>query len=74
MSARVGILRTDELSPRQHEVLALAAMGLSDKEIAGFLGIGEETVKTRIRQILGKLGARTRAHAVAVGFRRGILS
>jgi DNA-binding NarL/FixJ family response regulator len=55
-------------------VLQLISEGLLNREIGKSLLISEETVKSHIRHLLPKLQARSRAHAVAVGFRRGILS
>jgi DNA-binding NarL/FixJ family response regulator len=54
------------LSPREREVLALIARGYANREIAPLLCLSEETVKTYVTLILGKLGARNRAHAVAI--------
>jgi DNA-binding CsgD family transcriptional regulator len=62
-----------DLSGRELEVLALLADGLSNPEIARRLFVSLETVKHHVRAILAKLGARTRAHAVAEGYRRGLL-
>jgi DNA-binding NarL/FixJ family response regulator len=62
------------LTARQVEVLRLLADGWSNAEIARRLAIAEETAKTHVRHLLGKLGARSRSHAVAVGFRHGLLS
>jgi DNA-binding NarL/FixJ family response regulator len=62
------------LTTRELEVLRLLADGLSNLEIAGKLVIAEETAKTHVRHLLGKLAARTRAHAVAIGFRHDLLS
>jgi DNA-binding NarL/FixJ family response regulator len=64
----------DELSPREIEVLRLIAAGNSNKEIAGQLSIGETTVKSHVTNILSKLNANDRAHAVTVGLRRGIIT
>ena len=61
------------MSPRRRQVLALVAEGLTNQEIADRLGIRPETVKTHVRAILSELGARNRAHAVTLGFRRGLL-
>jgi DNA-binding CsgD family transcriptional regulator len=61
------------VSRREVEVLQLIAEGQSTREIARRLWITEETVKTHVRRLLDKLGARTRAQAVAVAFRRGVL-
>jgi DNA-binding NarL/FixJ family response regulator len=63
-----------EPTQREIEVLQLISEGLVNREIGKTLIISEETVKSHIGHLLVKLQARTRAHAVAVGFRRGILS
>jgi DNA-binding NarL/FixJ family response regulator len=62
----------DALTPREVEVLRLVAGGNANKEIAAQLSLTEETVKSHIRNILAKLGANDRTHAVAIGLRRGI--
>jgi DNA-binding NarL/FixJ family response regulator len=61
------------LTPREVEVLALAARGLSNKEIAQRLGTAGGTVKTQVQSILAKLRASDRAHAVTLAVERGIL-
>ena len=61
------------LTPREVEVLRLVAGGNTNREIGGRLVLSEETVKAHIRNILGKLGAKDRTHAVAIGVRRGII-
>ncbi|MGQ0650389.1 MAG: response regulator transcription factor [Gemmatimonadaceae bacterium] len=61
------------LSPREREILALVADGLGNKIVASRLGISEHTVKTHISSIFAKLGADTRAEAVAIGARQGML-
>jgi DNA-binding NarL/FixJ family response regulator len=58
---------------REIEVLQLIAEGLVNREIGSRLFLSEETVKSHVRHLLAKLQARSRAHAVAVGFRRGII-
>jgi len=63
----------DELSEREIEVLKLIAAGNSNKQIADLLFIAEATVKSRVTNILSKLSARDRAHAVTIGLRRGII-
>ena len=70
-----GGLRELEQEPtnREIEVLQLVAEGLVNREIGQKLFLSEETVKSHIRHILAKLQARSRAHAVAVGFRRGLI-
>lgn len=61
------------LSPREREILALVADGLGNKIVAARLGISEHTVKTHITSIFTKLGAESRAEAVAIGARVGAL-
>ena len=63
----------DALSPREVDVLRLVAGGNANKEIAAQLSLTEETVKSHIRNILAKLGASDRTHAVAIGLKRGII-
>ena len=63
----------DALSLREIEVLRLVAMGNSNKQIAGQLTIVEETVKAHISNILSKLGANDRTHAVTIATTRGFL-
>jgi DNA-binding NarL/FixJ family response regulator len=58
---------------RETEVLELIAEGLVNREIGSRLFLSEETVKSHVRHLLAKLQARSRAHAVAVGFRRGLI-
>ena len=59
---------------REVEVLRLIGDGLANREIGVELFLSEETVKSHVRHILAKLQARSRAHAVAVGFRRGLIT
>lgn len=61
------------LTARETEVLRMIAAGLSNKEIAYRLGISEHTVKFHVSALLGKLGAASRAEAIAIGVRRGIV-
>jgi DNA-binding NarL/FixJ family response regulator len=63
----------DVPSERELEVLRLVADGLVNTEIAKRLWLSPETVKSHVSSLLGKLGAKTRAEAVAVGFRVGLL-
>lgn len=60
------------ITPRELEVLALVADGYSTKEIARALWITDETVRTHVRRLLERLGARTRAQAVAIAYRDGL--
>jgi DNA-binding NarL/FixJ family response regulator len=59
---------------REIEVLQLVSDGLVNREIGQRLFLSEETVKSHVRHLLAKLQARSRAHAVAVGFRRGLIT
>ena len=61
------------LSPREVEVLRLAAAGYSNKRIGAALEISEATVRTHMSNILGKLGADDRTQAATEAIRRGIL-
>jgi DNA-binding NarL/FixJ family response regulator len=63
----------DELSTREIEVLRLIAAGNSNKQIADRLNIGQATAKFHVANILSKLSADDRAHAVAIGLKRGII-
>ena len=62
-----------QVSPREAEVLDLLAAGLGNKQIAARLGISEHTVKFHVTSIFNKLGASSRAEAVAIGIRRGLI-
>jgi DNA-binding NarL/FixJ family response regulator len=63
----------DPLSPREIDVLRLIATGNSNKLIADRLSISEATAKTHVANILSKLGANDRAHAVTIAVKRGII-
>ena len=63
----------DTLTAREIEVLRLIAAGDANKLIAGQLSITEETVKSHVGNILSKLGANDRTHAVTIGLKRGII-
>lgn len=63
----------DNLTQREIDVLRLIATGNSNKLIADQLLIGEATVKSHVTNILSKLGANDRAHAVTIGLKRGII-
>jgi DNA-binding NarL/FixJ family response regulator len=64
----------ESLSPREGEVLRHVAAGLTNKAIALKLGISEHTVKFHLGSAMGKLGAASRAEAVAIAIRRGLIS
>ncbi|MGH2846196.1 MAG: response regulator [Thermoleophilaceae bacterium] len=63
--------RSPKLSPREREILELLSKGLSGEEAATALGLSSETVRTHVRNAMGKLGAATRVHAVALALQRG---
>jgi DNA-binding NarL/FixJ family response regulator len=60
------------LTPKEIEVLRLIAGGNANKQIAARLSTTEETIKSHIKNILAKLGASDRTHAVTIGLKRGI--
>jgi DNA-binding NarL/FixJ family response regulator len=63
----------DALTPAEVRVLHLIAAGNANKEIAAQLSISEETIKSQVRNILSKLGAKDRTHAAMIGLKRGII-
>jgi len=63
----------DALTPAEVSVLRLIAAGNANKQIADQLSITEETVKSRVKCILSKLGANDRTHAAMIGLKRGII-
>ena len=62
------------LTPREAEVLRLGADGATSEEIASALHLTEHTVKSHLKRIQGKLGARNRTHAVALALRSGLIT
>lgn len=62
------------LSPREREALGCVAEGATTSEVGERLGVSEETARTLLRRGAAKLGARTRAQAVAVAYARGELT
>src|SRR6266849_5681291 len=74
VAAQVAEYVGDEaLTLREIGVLRMIAAGSANKEIAAQLSISEETVKSRVKNILLKLGANDRTHAVTIGLKRGII-
>lgn len=61
------------LTERELSVLRLVSAGNSNRRVAVDLGISEETVKAHMKNILGKLGANDRTHAVTIALKRGII-
>lgn len=61
------------LTHREVQVLQYVAEGMSNKQTAHALAIGEDTVKGHLRNIMDKLGAHNRTHAVTIGIQRGII-
>ena len=72
--AKSGNGRDKTLSPREREILGLLSQGLSGEEAATQLFLSPETVRTHVRNAMTKLGAATRAHAVALALQRGEIS
>jgi DNA-binding NarL/FixJ family response regulator len=72
--AKGGNGREKTLSPREREILGLLSQGLSGEEAANQLFLSPETVRTHVRNAMTKLGAATRAHAVALALQRGEIS
>ena len=72
LAGRPGVL--DELTPREHEVLRLIALGLSNEEIAVAEYVSMATVKTHVRHILMKTNSRDRVQAVLCAYRNGLVT
>jgi DNA-binding NarL/FixJ family response regulator len=64
----------DDLTSREREVLRRLALGLSNRDIADALCISEETVKTHVGSVLGKLQVENRAQAIVQALRRGLVT
>jgi DNA-binding CsgD family transcriptional regulator len=65
---------SSDLSMRELEVLRQVAFGLSDKQVAGQLGISQKTVRNHLTSVYGKLRASNRVEAVINALRRGLVS
>ena len=74
IAAELAEHATDEaLSDREVDVLRLIAAGNSNKQIADQLFVAEATIKSRVTNLMSKLGASDRSHAVSIALRRGII-
>ena len=71
---RSGTKPSSRLSPREQQVIQAIANGSENKQVARELGISEATVKTYVRGIFDRLEVSSRAEAVAVGLRTGLIS
>jgi DNA-binding NarL/FixJ family response regulator len=75
IAAEVAAHATDDvLTPRETDVLRLIAVGNANKDVAAQLSITEETVKGYVKNILAKLRAKDRTHAVTIGLKRGVIT
>jgi len=61
------------VTPRELAVLRLVSIGRRTEEIAQVLGLGEETVRSHLKKVQGKLGVRNRAHAAAEAVRQQLI-
>lgn len=73
MTAEVLRKSLSQPSPRQIQVLQAVAAGLTDRQIGRVLNMSERTVVTHLREFRWAVGARNRAHLVAIGFEQGWL-
>ena len=74
IAAEIAEHATDfALTPREIDVLRLVAVGNANKEVAARLSLTEVTVKSHVKNILAKLGANDRTHAVTIALKRGII-
>lgn len=69
-----AVTASDELTAREVDVLRQLALGRSNKEIAASLTISEETVKTHVGHVLGKLQADNRTQAIVQALKRGLVA
>lgn len=74
LDTRLALQRAPRLSPREREILAHVAAGASNKQIAAACGVSPNTVKFHLGHLFAKLGADSRAEAVATAIARGELA
>lgn len=74
LDARFAESRQEHLTGRELDVLTRIAHGQSNREIAADLGLGEETIKTHVSNVLAKLGVSDRTQAAVHALRRGLVS
>jgi DNA-binding NarL/FixJ family response regulator len=72
--SRPSTQRVASLSKREREIIELLAQGMTGEQVADHLVLSSETVKTHIRNAMGKLEASTRVHAIAIALREGFIS
>ena len=72
-AGRHETLSLSELTTREREVLGLVASGMANSEIATHLVISENTAKTHVKRIMGKLGAHDRAQLVVIAYESGLV-
>jgi DNA-binding NarL/FixJ family response regulator len=70
-AAERSVARADGLSESERRVLALVAAGSSTEDVGIALGVSPHTVRTHVRNLMRKLDAQSRAHAVAIAMREG---
>jgi DNA-binding NarL/FixJ family response regulator len=66
-----SVSRVPQLSPRERQITHLMAEGRTAEAIGGELGVSVETVRTHVRNVIRKLQARNRVHAIAIALERG---
>jgi DNA-binding CsgD family transcriptional regulator len=71
--ADIGVVRSSRLSARERDVLSRLAAGDSTEEAGDGLAMSPHTVRTHLRNIMRKLEARSRAHAVAIALCDGVI-
>ena len=72
-SSTATVSLPDDLTDREYEALELLAHGLSNKEIAAAMFVGEATAKTHVSRLLTKLGVRDRVQAVVLAYETGVV-